>query len=43
VPASAAFLPYSLALTSLTWLLKWTVGNVHCHVNARLDPAYWRG
>jgi uncharacterized membrane protein len=40
VPASAAFLACSLALTSLTWLLKWTVGNAHGHVDARLDPAY---
>lgn len=40
VPDSAAFLACSLALTSLTWLLKWTVGNAHGHVDARLDPAY---
>lgn len=40
VPASAAFLACSLALTSLTWLLKWMVGNAHGHVDAQLDPAY---
>lgn len=40
VPDSARFLACSLALTSLTWLLKWTIGNSHGHVDARLDPAY---
>lgn len=40
LPDSAAFLSMSLALTSLSWLLKWTVGNAQGHVDARLDPAY---
>lgn len=39
-PAAAAFLVCSLALVSLTWLLKWTIGNAYGHVDARLDPAY---
>ncbi|WP_344706864.1 TMEM175 family protein [Sphingomonas swuensis] len=40
IPDTAAFLACSLALTSLAWLFKWTVGNAHGHVDARLDPAY---
>ena len=40
LPDSAKFLSVSLALTSLSWLLKWTVGNAHGHVDTRLDPAY---
>lgn len=40
IPAAAAMLSCSLALVSLTWLLKWTIGNRHGHVDARLDPAY---
>lgn len=40
IPDSAAFLACSLALTSTSWLFKWTVGNAHGHVDARLDPAY---
>ncbi len=40
LPDAAVFLSCSLALTSLAWLLKWTVGNAHGHVDARLEPAY---
>jgi uncharacterized membrane protein len=39
-PAAAAFLAFCLALTSVTWLIKWTVGNARGHVDARLEPAY---
>jgi len=40
LPSAARFLACSLALTSLTWLIKWTVGNAHGHVDERLEPAY---
>lgn len=40
LPDAAIFLAWSLALTSITWLVKWTIGNAHGHVDTRLDPAY---
>lgn len=40
LPAASRFLVIALALTSLSWLLKWSVGNAHGHVDERLEPAY---
>lgn len=37
---AAQYLAVSLALTALTWLIKWTVGRRTGHVDARLDPVY---
>jgi uncharacterized membrane protein len=39
-PAGARYLVVSLAITSLCWLIKWTVGRVRGQVDARLDPSY---
>lgn len=40
VAPAAQFLLASLALTQGSWLLKWRVGRITGHVDARLDPAY---
>ncbi|WP_344710353.1 TMEM175 family protein [Sphingomonas humi] len=37
---AAVFLVTSLALVSCSWLLKWTIGNRHGHVDARLEQGY---
>ncbi len=37
---AAQYWVVALAITSLAWLLKWTVGKVRGQVDARLDPAY---
>ena len=39
-PAGAQYLVVTLAITSLCWLVKWTVGRTHGQVDARLEPAY---
>ncbi|GLR47061.1 TMEM175 family protein [Sphingomonas astaxanthinifaciens] len=40
LPDAARFLSVALALTSLSWLTKWSVGRHFGHVDDRLDPAY---
>ena len=39
-PAAAHYWVVSLALLALAWLLKWTIGVSHGHIDARLEPAY---
>lgn len=39
-PAAAYYWVVSLALLSLTWLLKWSVGASHGHIDARLERDY---
>lgn len=39
-PAAAHYWVASLALLSLTWLIKWTVGRLRGQVDARLEPDY---
>lgn len=39
-PSAARYFVVSLAVLSLTWLLKWTVGVTHGHIDARLAPDY---
>lgn len=39
-PAAAHYWVVSLALLSLTWLLKWSVGASHGHIDARLERDY---
>ena len=39
-PAAAHYWVVSLALLSLTWLIKWTVGRRRGQVDTRLDPDY---
>lgn len=39
-PAAAHYWVISLALLSLTWLLKWSVGASHGHIDARLERDY---
>lgn len=41
-PAASAFWVISLAATSWSWLLKWSVGFYRGQVDSRLDPAYSR-
>ncbi|GAA4041523.1 hypothetical protein GCM10022281_23230 [Sphingomonas rosea] len=40
LPSAARYLVLCLALTSVTWLFKWSIGNAFGHVDDRLDPAY---
>ncbi|MCW3798872.1 TMEM175 family protein [Sphingomonas sp. BN140010] len=40
MPAAARFLVACLALTSLSWLLKWNIGVFRGNVDQRLQPAY---
>jgi len=42
LPEATVFLTDMLALTSLSWLLKWTVGMTRGNVDPRLQPAYVR-
>ena len=42
-PAAAQYWVVSLAVLSLAWLLKWTVGSNHGHIDARLERDYVRG
>ncbi|MEA3010809.1 MAG: potassium channel family protein [Sphingomonadales bacterium] len=37
---AAQYFALALAFTSLTWLLKWTIGRMTGHVDLRLEPAY---
>ena len=39
-PAAAQYWVVSLAIVSLAWLLKWTIGVNHGHIDARLQPDY---
>ncbi len=39
-PAAAQYWVVSLTALSLTWLLKWTIGVTHGHIDARLAPDY---
>lgn len=39
-PAAAQYWVVSLTILSVTWLLKWTVGVTHGHIDARLAPGY---
>ncbi len=39
-PAGAQYLVVTLTITSLCWLLKWTVGRVRGQVDTRLERAY---
>lgn len=39
-PTAAQYWVVSLAALSLTWLLKWTVGVSHGHIDSRLEPGY---
>ncbi|HEV2043585.1 MAG TPA: TMEM175 family protein [Sphingomicrobium sp.] len=39
-PVAAEYWVVSLAVVSLTWLLKWTIGVSHGHIDARLQPDY---
>ena len=39
-PAAAQYWVVSLAILSLAWLLKWTVGVVRGHIDTRLEPDY---
>jgi len=39
-PIASKFLVASLAVLSLAWLIKWTVGRLRGQVDARLDPIY---
>ena len=41
-PAGARYWVVSLAVVSLAWLLKWSVGVIRGHIDARLEPAYVR-
>ena len=41
-PAAAIFLTCALAITSLAWLFKWSVGRLSGHVDSRLDWFYVR-
>ena len=41
-PAAARYWVVSLTVLSLTWLLKWSIGVSHGHVDARLKPDYLR-
>ena len=41
-PAAARYWVVSLTAVSLTWLLKWSVGVSHGHIDARLEPDYVR-
>lgn len=41
-PAAAHYWVVSLAIVSLTWLLKWSVGVHRGHIDPRLEPAYVR-
>ena len=41
-PDAAAFFTVALAVTTVTWTLKWTVGRLMGHVDDRLEPAYVR-
>lgn len=42
-PAAAQYLVISLAVTSLCWLVKWTVGRQRGQVDVRLDGKYLEG
>ena len=42
-PAAAQYWVVSLAALSLAWLLKWTIGVTHGHIDARLERDYVRG
>ena len=42
-PAAARYWVVSLTVMSLAWLLKWSVGVSHGHLDARLEPEYVRG
>ena len=42
-PAAAQYWVVSLTVLSLTWLLKWSVGVTHGHIDARLERDYVRG
>jgi len=39
-PAAAQYWVASLAVLSLAWLLKWTVGTTHGHIDSRLERDY---
>jgi uncharacterized membrane protein len=41
--SGAVFFTSGLFVTSLTWLIKWTVGRKSGHVDVRLEEAYVRG
>ncbi len=41
-PAGAQFWVVSLAVVSVSWLLKWTVGARRGHMDPRLEPGYVR-
>lgn len=41
-PAAAQYWVVSLALVSLAWLLKWSVGAHRGHIDPRLEPGYVR-
>ena len=42
-PAAAQYWVVSLTVLSLAWLLKWSVGVTHCHIDARLERDYVQG
>jgi len=42
-PAAARYWVVSLAVLSLSWLLKWSVGTSHGHIDARLERDYVNG
>lgn len=42
-PAAAQYWVVSLAMLSLAWLLKWSVGVSHGHIDARLEQDYVEG
>lgn len=39
-PAAAHYWVVSLTILSLTWLLKWSIGSSHGHIDARLELDY---
>ena len=42
-PAAAQYWVISLAVLSLAWLLKWTIGVTHGHIDVRLERNYVQG
>jgi len=42
-PAAVRYWVVSLTVLSLTWLLKWSVGSSHGHIDVRLERDYVRG
>ena len=41
-PVAAQYWVVSLGVLSIAWLLKWSVGVAHCHIDPRLETGYVR-